>query len=376
MKTLRTLKLDCPNRLREPAAVLDCAGRAQRRQRFRAQSSQSDFENRFPARKRRRAPLAAAVQIFALATLVLGFQAPADETSSTVRSARDFYNAGTRLLAAKKYADAEAMFHSALDTQDERVQTQAEFNLGHTRFADGAEILQKGPDAQKISARGNAALAAGDQILHAGESALAENNLEKMISAYLDGKRMQHELRSTEKIVQAAIETYGKVLAKWQRAADDFRSAKELNSNNSRTDTINAKKAADQNKEIIEKQIAKLIDEMRRMQEMLGAMGKQKQDLGKLLGKLKGQIPAPNAPPGMAGEDGDSGDNGSGGEVQPDSLSGQEEGSARNGDQMQTPLSPEAAGQILDGLSIDGTRRLAMSDKQTSQPKDRKGRNW
>ena len=35
--------------------------------------------------------------------------------------ARDFYNVGTELLAAKKFADAEQMFVSALAVQDERV---------------------------------------------------------------------------------------------------------------------------------------------------------------------------------------------------------------------------------------------------------------
>ena len=47
------------------------------------------------------------------------------------------------------------------------------------------------------------------------------------------------------------------------------------------------------------------MDSLRKMQAMMGAMGQQKQDLGKMLGKLKGQIPAPNAPPGPAGEDDD-----------------------------------------------------------------------
>jgi len=39
-------------------------------------------------------------------------------------------------------------------------------------------------------------------------------------------------------------------------------------------------------------------------------------------------------------------------------------------------LSPNQAGQILDGLSIDGSRRLPMGDKQGTQPTDKKGRNW
>ena len=62
--------------------------------------------------------------------------------------------------------------------------------------------------------------------------------------------------------------------------------------------------------------------------------------------------------------------------MQPDSLAGQKENAAREGDQMRAPLSPDQAGQILDGLSLDGSRRLSMSDQEGSPPKDRKGRDW
>jgi hypothetical protein len=43
---------------------------------------------------------------------------------------------------------------------------------------------------------------------------------------------------------------------------------------------------------------------------------------------------------------------------------------------MQISISPDQAGQILDGLSLDGSRRLSMSDKEGAAPKDRKGRIW
>ena len=286
-----------------------------------------------------------------------------DETNVVAPvSARDFYNAGTKLLAAKKFAEAEQMFQSALAAQDERVQPAAVYNLGHARFAGGVELLKKGPDAQKVSAQGGAALAAGEQAIHQSESALAENNLDKMIAAYLEGRGARHDLRDAEKAVQAAMETYGKTLQKWQRAADDFKGAAELNP---------ADTNAVCNAEIVERGIARLVDSVRKMQEMLGMMGQQRQQLGKLLSKLKGQIPAPNAPPGASGDEDDE-------DVppQPDSLAGQKENASRQGDQMQIPLSPDQAGQILDGLSLDGTRRLSMSDKEGSPPKDKKGRNW
>src|ERR1019366_1264861 len=234
--------------------------------------------------------------VLILLALMLCLRALAVEETNVVApvTARGFYNAGTKLLAGKKFDDAEKMFQSALAAQDERIQPAALFNLGHARFAEGVELLKKGPDAQKVAARGNAALAAGEHAIGAAGSALAENNLDKMITAYLEGRGVRHELRDAEKAVQAAMEAYGKTLLKWQRAADDFKSTAEMNP---------ADTNATRNAEIVERGIAKLVDSLRQMQQMAGMMGKQRQDLGKLLSKLKGQIPAPNAPPGAAGDD-------------------------------------------------------------------------
>ena len=284
----------------------------------------------------------------------------------TPASARDFYNAGTKLLTAKKFADAEKMFQSALAEQDERVQPAALYNVGHARFSGGLERLKQGPDAQKASAQGNSALAEGDHAIHQAESALAANNLNDLINAYLEGRGARHDLREAEKAVKAAMETYGKTLEQWRRAADDFRGAAELNP----TDTNAA-----YNAEIVDQGIAsRWWTAFTKMQEMMGAMRSQKkQDLGKLLSKMKGQIPAANAPPGPAGEDDDDDNQG----VTPDSLAGKKEGASREGDQLQLSISPDQAGQILRGLgSLDGTRRLNMSDKEGTPPKNRNGRIW
>ena len=296
-----------------------------------------------------------------LALLVGGRLLAGDTNAPEPVTARDFYNAGTKLLAGNKFAEAERRFQSALASQDELVQPPALFNLGHTRFAAGSEILKKGPNAQKSLARGRATLVAGDEAIRTMESALAENNLDKMVFAYLEGRGLRRDLREAEKAVKDAMETYGKTLQKWQRAADDFKGAAELNP---------ADTNATHNAEVVERALAKLIDQMRQMQEMMGAMGKQKQDMGKLLSKLKGMIPAPNAPPGPAGEEDDEDS------VQPDSLAGQKENASQSGDQLPMPLSPDMAGQILGGLSIFGNRRLPMSDKQGAPPKEKSGRNW
>jgi hypothetical protein len=307
----------------------------------------------------------AAIQKFAVVLILgAGFQIlAADSTNGPAPvTARDFYNAGTKLLVAKKFADAERMFQAALAAQDDQIQPAALYNVGHTRFAAGMERLKQGPDAQKAAAKGSSALAEGDRAIHQSESALAENNLNKMIEAYLEGRGARRQLKEAEKAVSAAMETYGKTLEQWQRSDDDFKGANELNS---------ADTNAIHNAKVVEQGIAKLVDSLRKMQEMMGMMGKKRQDLAKLLSKMKGQIPAPDAPPGLAGDDDDENEG-----LKPESLTGQKETGGRQGDQMQVQLSPDQANQILNGLSLDGTRRLNMSDKEGTPPKDRKGRNW
>ena len=275
-------------------------------------------------------------------------------------TARDFYNAGTRFLATNKFADAEKMFESALAAQDERLQPAALYNLGHARFDLGADLLKKGPDAQKVAAQGSAVLAAGAEAIGAAQSALDQNDLSKMIAAYLAGRGVRHDLRDAEKAVQTAMETYGSTLRHWRRAADDFKSAAELNP----ADTNAARNA-----EIVEQGIAKLVDNLHKMQQMAAALASQHQQMNDVLSRLKGRIPKENMPPGAPGDDDDE-------DMQPGLLAGQKENPSREGDQTQPQLSPDEAGQILDGLSLDGTRRLEMSDQQGAPPKDKKGRDW
>ena len=275
-------------------------------------------------------------------------------------TARDFYNAGTRFLATNKFADAEKMFESALAAQDERLQPAALYNLGHVRFDLGADLLKKGPDAQKVAAQGSAVLAAGAEAIGAAQSALDQNDLSKMIAAYLAGRGVRHDLRDAEKAVQTAMETYGSTLRHWRRAADDFKSAAELNP----ADTNAARNA-----EIVEQGIAKLVDNLHKMQQMAAALASQHQQMNDVLSRLKGRIPKENMPPGAPGDDDDE-------DMQSGLLAGQKENPSREGDQTQPQLSPDEAGQILDGLSLDGTRRLEMSDQQGAPPKDKKGRDW
>ncbi|MGA2245403.1 MAG: hypothetical protein ABSH48_10415 [Verrucomicrobiota bacterium] len=296
--------------------------------------------------------------------LAAGLPAFARNSTNAVApvTARGFYNAGTQLLADKKYAEAEKMFQAALAAQDDRVQTVALYNVGQTRFASGLERLKQGPDSQKVSGQGRSALTTGEAALRQSEAAVAGRDLDRMIAAYLAGRGARRQLRDAEKAVSAAMETYGKTLDQWLRARDDFKGAAELD----RRDTN-----ATHNAEIVDRGIAKLVDTLRQMQSLMGMMGQQRQDLGKMLSKLRGMIPAPDAPPGPGGDD-DEDDQG----IKPESLAGQKETVGHQNEQTPVTLSPDQASEILKGLLLDGTRRLQMSEQEGAAPKDRKGRIW
>ena len=272
---------------------------------------------------------------------------------------RDFFNAGTRKLNEKKYKEAEALLEAALGTQAERVQAPALFNLGHIRFTQGVEELKKGPPAGPTAQRGrNAAQLADDAIRDANDS-MAANDVQRMVRSYLQGRGARRELKAAAQVVKRALEVHGKVLAKWERASGDFKSAFELNPND---------RDARANAETVDRSIAKLIDSLRELQQAAMAMGDKNQQLGEKLKQLRGMIPAPEMPPGAAGEDEEEDDFPFGPEP------GQKEGPTKEGEEMS--MSPEQAGWMLEGFRLDNERRLPMGGDQQAQPKDRSRPTW
>lgn len=293
----------------------------------------------------------------------------AETNRLTPVTARDFFYVGNERLAEKKFPEAERMFQTVLATQDERIRPFALFNLGHVRFAEGAAILARGPDAQKTLARGKAALNASGAALGAAESSLADQQLDRMVAAYVAGRGARRELRAAEKAVKSALEIYGRTLVRWQRAADDFSGAAELNP---------ADTNAVHNAQAVRAAIARLVDTMQKMQQMAGNMGEQKAGLDKALSRLKGQIPASDAPPGSKGESEEESDDGDEpGGVKPEHLAGKKEDVGREGEEKVAPPTPDQAGQMLDGLPVDGSRRLPMLSNQQGAPSpEKKGRDW
>jgi tetratricopeptide (TPR) repeat protein len=284
--------------------------------------------------------------------------APAAKPEPLPVTSRDFFNAGTRRLREGKLREAEASLQAALAKQDERVQPISLYNLGHVRFEQGVEELKKSLAAGPVATRARTANQRGDQAIQVAADALAGNDVQKMVTAYLNGRGARRELRAANDAVRKALEIHGAALRKWQRSLGDFQSAAELKPSDTN---------AQHNAEIVERAIAKLIDSIREMQQAMMGMGERSQELGEQLKQLRGQIPAPLMPPGAAGDDEEEGR-----PWQP--KEGEQEGPSRDGEEIS--LSPEEAGWLLEGFRLDGERRLPMGQGEQGQPRERSGRNW
>jgi hypothetical protein len=240
------------------------------------------------------------------------------------------------------------------------MQPAALYNLGHVRFRQGVEELQKGPSAHATSNQARAASQSADEALRAGGEALKDGELQNLVSSYLRGRGSRRELNAAIKAVRQAMEMHRTVLSRWQRASGDFRSAAEMNPKNE-----NAK----QNAEVLDRHIARLIDMIQLLQDMANALGEKKQDLKSMLQKLKGQIPEPDMPPGAAGDDD---------EEEPEQPRGgepvQKEQAGKEGNEI--TLSPEQAGWLLESYKLDSDRRLPMGQQGTSDPKARNRPDW
>ena len=298
-----------------------------------------------------------------MAPVITGLSATAPQTAPEPplpTSPREFFNAGTEQLRAGKLREAEASLETALGSQDDWLQPPALYNLGHVRFSQGAELLKKGPAAGPTNDRGRAAAAAAKAAADEADQALASNEVRKMVESYIRGRGARKELKAATKAVQVALETHGAALNKWQRSEDDFRSTVELRK------TAND---ARQNAETVDRCIAKLVDTLREMRQTMGMMGQQNRELGEKLKQLKGKIPAPDMPPGGAGDEEEEEDTPNG------PKEGQQEGPTRQGEEMK--LSPEQAGWLLEAYRLDSERRLPMGQpQQPGDPRERSRPTW
>ncbi len=293
---------------------------------------------------------------------VLGAAALRAETSAPLPagdSPRDWYNAGTAQLHAGKLPEAEELLQNSVASQVAALQPLALYNLGCVRVAQGVDLLKKSKDATGRSDPAHVATLtqlAGEASRRIDE-AMASENEQKMVAAYLLGGGVRREINAATKAVRQALESKKDILAKWQRAAADFRSAAELQA----VDTNATYNAA-----ATERAIAALIDKLNQLQQAGLKMNGAGKQLGEKMKQLRGTMPMPNMPPGVPGDDDD--------QELPGLQPGEQEGAGKSGEEMK--ISPEQAEQLLAGFKLSGEHRLPLGDDGTAKPKDRKGKDW
>jgi len=304
-------------------------------------------------------PLFCCLAVILLASQVVAGAGAAAAPPEPV-TARDFFNAGTKLLEEAKLKEAERMLDTALGFQVEALQSPTLYNLGHVRYKMGLEILKKGPAPKPTATAAAGALKNAEDATRQAEAALNTTELQRLITAYVNGRGARKGLNAAIAAVRKAMETYGNVLGKWQRASGDFKSALELNPKDAE---------ARHNTEVVDRSIAALVDSLREMQAMAEAMGQMKKELGEKMKQLKGRIPEENMPPGAAGEDEEEE------EPPPQGEKGKEEGPSREGQEMS--LSPEQAGWLLDAFRLDKDRKLPMGEgTRETEPNQRNRPTW
>jgi len=294
-------------------------------------------------------------------------------------SAREFYNEGTRYFEQTNLWRAEYNLERALAFQDERLQPPALYNLGHIRFSQGAEELKKGPPGGKTAGLGRAVASEADQAIQDLDQALASSNvattntaqpatealpdetIKKLLDSYMKGRGARRDLKAATKLVKAALQAHQNTLLKWERSSGDFKSAVELTPKDD---------DARHNADVVDRSIAKLIDQIRQLEQIAMNLGMKQQQLGEKLKQCRGKIPAPQMPPGAAGDDEEDDRFPQGKEP------GQEEAGKKD-EQKDSGLTAEQAAWLLDAYKLDSDRRLPMTEaKRAQQPPDRSKPTW
>ena len=307
--------------------------------------------------ERSRCLLAVFLSVLALLSTA-GNNPESSSGAAAPQTPREFFNAGTQKLREGKLREAEALFESALATQNEQLQPQTMFNLGHVRYDQGVEELKQSPPAGGTAARARMAAQSAADASRSADDALAGSDVQKMVDAYMRGRGVKQDLKVATALVRRALDSHGAALTKWERADGDFRGTFEMNS---------ADNDARDNAASMERRIARLIDSIHQLEQAAAALGDMNRELGDKLKQLRGRIPAPNMPPGAAGDEDDE-DNPFG------PRPGDKEGATKEGREI--TLSPEEAGWLLQTYGLDSEHQLPMNQGQQGEPKDRTRPTW
>lgn len=281
------------------------------------------------------------------------------------KTPRDYFNDGTaRMAKTNQLREAETALQMAVASQDDRVQPAALYNLALVRFQQGAEALKEAANPKAAKDRGDNASNVADAAIKSADVALANNDVEAITRAYMQGKGARKELKAAMEAVKKAMEENGAVLRRWQRSSGDFKSAYELRP------TLHD---AGTNAAVVDHYIAKLVDKQEMMMQCAQCMGGKKKDLKERMDAMKKKMPD-GAQKMEDGEEEDDEEEKGKDKPPQEPKSGDKEKENKEGKRME--LTWEEAARLLDSLKLDGNRKLPMGDKETGKPVDRKGREW
>jgi hypothetical protein len=272
---------------------------------------------------------------------------------------REIYNEGTRKLRDGKLNEAEAVLESAVKTQNQGVQALALYNLGEVRFKQGMQEYTNAPDGKAVAAKSNLATQHGSEALKAADDALAGDDVQAMVSAYLRGRGARKELKTAIEAVKRAMDAYGVVLSKWRRASGDFKSTAELRMTDA--DALTNAGVVDRWIEDVLNRQQMLMSGQEQMQKQNDELTKQLQELGQKLpensqqpsqpGQQKKSGTGDDEKPANAPKPGQSGENGSRPSPSP---GGMESLRQQLGNRLQQ-LKQRLPSDVLDQLNKDGS---------------------
>jgi hypothetical protein len=275
---------------------------------------------------------------------------------------RDYYNQGTQKLRTGKLREAENSLETAVQNGGEQVQTPALYNLGHVRFRQGLEALKEAEKNALDPARANLASATGKAAIQDADEALAGHDVGALLRAYMHGQGARKQLKAAITALKRAMDTYSAVLSRWQRASGDFKSAHEL-----RPKYENA----EFNAQVVDQHIAELIDREKPFQMSMAGASQTQQELRQRLQQLKKRLPPGSLQQNKGDKDEDDEDD----QEQPkEPKAGQKEELGRQGREI--GITPDEAARLLEALRLDANRKLPMGVEETSQLKERRGRDW
>jgi len=292
--------------------------------------------------------------------LLLGFTLTlhgAETVAELPTSSRAMFNLGASNCQNGHWRDAENALNAAVNANDPAIQPLALFNLGHIRFHAGQELLKGAAHSEDLEAQGDKAIEAAGPVVKSADAALAGDDLRAAALAY---RSVNSSLRSLKKLldtIKGSVDACGTALQRWQRAADDFRSAAELRTNYERAQT---------NAVIMDQHVAELTGERWKLQEIQEAVETQRADLQKRFDALKKKLP----PEATKNEQGDESDSKS------PSENPKPEEQPNKGDQgKEMVLTPEEAMRLLSSLKLDLSRQYSAQNMPDDQKKNA-GRNW